>query len=51
MLNPNIKSRIALIDETIFQIREKEAILWIAFEPNKRIFLDFQIKIGRGSLK
>jgi hypothetical protein len=34
----------------IFQIREKEAILWIAFEPNKRIFLDFQIKIGRGSL-
>ena len=32
------------------QIREKEAILWIAFEPNKRIFIDFQITIGRRSL-
>jgi hypothetical protein len=30
---------------------EKETVLWIAFEPNKRIFLDFQITIGRGSLK
>ena len=50
IINPNIKSRIALIDETFFQIGEKEAILWIAFEPNKRIFLDFQITIGRGSL-
>jgi transposase-like protein len=49
IINPNIKSKIALIDETFFQIREKEAILWIAFEPNKRIFIDFQITIGRGS--
>ena len=50
IINKNIKSRIALIDETFFQIGEKEAILWIAFELNKRIFLDFQITIGRGSL-
>jgi hypothetical protein len=29
---------------------EKETVLWIAFEPNKGIFLDFQITIGKGSL-
>ena len=35
-------SRIALIDETIFQIREKEAILWIYLNKIKEYLLIFK---------
>ncbi|MEM2178796.1 MAG: hypothetical protein QXI49_07235 [Candidatus Methanomethylicaceae archaeon] len=50
VINPRIKSKIALVDETFFEIKNKEAILWIAFEPYRRIFIDFQITIGKESL-